>query len=102
MNEIIEWNDVQCHQMKTHIDELGQYSRRNSIWIFGIEKQTNEKLTKTISKFSKQKPNIDLQPHFIDRWHQVGNYRIRNAVLVKFVSHNHKRDTLKARRTLKG
>ena len=22
MNEIIEWNDVLCHQMKTHIDEL--------------------------------------------------------------------------------
>ena len=81
----------------SYIYKLGQYSRRNSICIFGIQKQTNEKLSKTISKFSKQKPNIDLQPNFIDRWHPVGNYRNRNAVLVKFVSHKHKRDTLKAR-----
>ena len=66
-----------------------QYSRKNSIRIFGIEEQTNEKLTETICKFSKQKLNIDLQPHFIDRCHRVGNYRNRNAILVKFVSCKH-------------
>ena len=87
INEFIESNDVLCHQMQTHIDELEQYSRRNSIRIFGIEKQTNENLTETISNFSKQKLNIDLQPHFIDRCHPVGNYQDRNAVLVKFVSY---------------
>ena len=88
--------------MQTHINELEQYSRRNSIRIFGIEKQTNEKLTETVCKFSKQKLNIDLQPQFIDRCHPVGNYRNRNAVLVKFVSYEHKQDTIKARRALKG
>ena len=102
VKEFIESNDVLCHQMQTHINELEQYSRRNSIRIFGIEKQTNEKLTETICKFSKQKLNIDLQPHFIDRCHPVGNYQNRNAVLVKFVSHKHKQDTIKARRALKG
>ena len=90
VKEFIESNDVLCHQMQTHINELEQYSRRNSIRIFGIEKQTNDKLTETICKFSRQKLNIDLQPHFIDRCHPVGNYRNRNTVLVKFVSYKHK------------
>ena len=53
--------------------------------ILGIEKQTNEKLTETKCQFSKQKLNIELQPHFIDRCH-VGNYRNCSAILVKFVS----------------
>ena len=96
IKEIIESNDILCHQMQSHINELDQYSCRNSIQIIGIEKQTNEKLTETICKFSKQKPNIDLQPHFIDRCHPVGNYRNRNAVLVKFASHKHIQDTIKA------
>ena len=88
--------------MQTHINELEQYSHRNSIRIFRIEKQTSEKLTETLCKFSKQKINNDLQPHFIDRYHPFGNYRNRNAVLVKFVWHKHKQDTLKARCALKG
>ena len=41
IKESIESNDVICHQKQTHINELEQYSRRNSIQIFGIEKQTN-------------------------------------------------------------
>ena len=85
----------------THINELEQYSRMNGRRIFGIEKQTNEKLTETMCMSSKQKLNIDLQPHFIDRCHPVGNYRNRNALLVKFVSHKHKQDTIKSRRALK-
>ena len=102
IKEIIESTNVLCHQMQTHINEHEQYSRRNSIWIFGIEKQTNEKLTQTICKFSKQKLDIDLQPHFIDRCHPVSKYRNCNAVLVKFVSCKHKQDVLKVRRALKG
>ena len=43
IREIIEWNDKLCYQMQTNINELEQYSSRNSIRIFGIEKQTNEK-----------------------------------------------------------
>ena len=84
------------------INELEQYSRRNSMRIFGIEKQTKEKLAETICKFSKQTLNIDLQPHFIDRCNPVSNYLNRNAVLMKLVSHRHRQDTLKARRALKG
>ena len=72
-------------QMQSHICKFEQYSRRNSIRIFGIQKQTNEKLAETICKFSKQKLNVDLQLHFIDRCHRVGNYQNRNAILVKFV-----------------
>ena len=73
IKEIIESNDVLCHKMLTHINELEQYSRSNSIRIFGIEKQINEKLSETICKFSKQKLNIDLQPNCIERCHPVGN-----------------------------
>ena len=87
--------------MQTYINELEQYSRKNSIRIFGIEKQTSEKLTETICKFSRQKLNNNLQPHFIDRCHPVGYYRNRNTVFVKFVSYEHKQDTHKARRALK-
>ena len=46
--EFIELNDELCHKMQTHVNELEQYSRRNSIRIFGLEKQTSEKLTETI------------------------------------------------------
>ena len=42
IKEIIKSNDKLCHQMQSHMNELEQYSRRNSIRIFGIEKQTNE------------------------------------------------------------
>ena len=86
--------------MHIHIDELEHYSRRHSTWMIGIERQTKVKLTKTISMFSKQKLNIDLQPHFIDRCHPVSKYRNRNSVLVIFVSYQHKQDTLKVRRAL--
>ena len=96
-------NDVLCHQMQNHeLDELEQYSRRNSIWIFGIQKLTNEKPTETICKFTKQELNIDLQPHFIDRCQPVCYYRNHNAVRAKFVSYIHKQDTHKARCVLKG
>ena len=100
LKEVIEWKDVLCHQMHIHIDELEHYSRRHRIWMIGIERQTKEKLIEAISMFSKQKLNIDLQPHFIDRCHPVSKYRNRNAVLVKFVSHQHRQDTLKVRRAL--
>ena len=45
--------------MQTHINELEKYSRRNSIRIFGIEKQINEKLAETFCESSKQKLSID-------------------------------------------
>ena len=39
IKEIIELNDKHCHQIQSHINELEQYFRRNSIQIFRIEKQ---------------------------------------------------------------
>ena len=90
-------NDKLCHQVQPHIKELEQYSRWNSIRIFEIEKPTE-----IICRFSKQKPNVNLQPHIIDRCHTVGNYRYRNTVLVKFISRKHKQETLRTRRPMKG
>ena len=86
--------------MQSHINELEQYSRRNSIRIFGIEKQANEKLTETICTFFKQKPNNDLQPHIIDSCRRIGTHQSLNAMLVIFVSCKHRQVTLKERRAL--
>ena len=84
--------------LEERLDEMEQYSRRNSIRISGVAETTD------VSEFISAKLNIDVSDQ-IDRCHPVGK---RNAddkprpLLVKFLNYGSREKVLKGRSKLKG
>lgn len=92
--------------MEEKVDELEQYSRRNSVRINGVpeaEGESTDKIVKVIGRAF----GVDIEDGDIDRSHRVGRsendegVKINRAILVKFSSFVHKRRFTKEKKTLK-
>ena len=104
-------------QLKQKVNNLEQYSRRNSIRIFGIEETENESCNSVVKAFLKDQLGVIAQEEHFDRIHRVGKKTKDTRVLtrssvsnkprprpliVKFTSYRYKREVLKVKRALKG
>ena len=79
-----------------------QYSRRNSIRIFGLEKKEKESLEEcetNVIKLISNKLNIGIEGQEIEACHRVGK---NNATIVKFTNRKLQEQIIRNRRKLKG
>lgn len=95
--------DAQITVLTSNIQDLEQYSRRNSVRIFGVPEEEGENTNKLVSDLCN---NIGVQvvDSDIDRSHRVGK-RVGNkprAIIVKFNKYCTKSSVCKSRKKLKG
>ncbi|KAK9686108.1 hypothetical protein QE152_g37441 [Popillia japonica] len=87
------------------IDNLEQYSRRNSIRIFGVAEKSNENIQDIVMNMCSEKLNIDFSLRDIDRAHRIGPRQVGNkkrSIILKLTSFRCKMEILKNRHKLKG
>ena len=89
---------------KNKLNDLEQYTRRNSVRVFGIEESSREETNDLIIELAAKKLDIKLTNEDLDRSHRVGKKNGDNprAIIVKFARHDTKSTILRARRKLKG
>ena len=99
------------------LEELRQYTRRNSLRIYGIKESTGENTDRIVLDLCKNKLNVDLNPAEICRTHRLGKRSIHNetytdkdgntkpkhrGIIVKLVSYNTRQRIFSAKKKLKG
>jgi hypothetical protein len=85
-------------------DEQEQYSRRNSLRLFGVAEREKENLDAIVTGLCCNKLKTKVTMDDIDRCHRVGRAsegRPR-AIIVKFVSYRKRAEVFRAKRSLRG
>ena len=110
LKEHLEMYEEKSKVMYNRINDLEQYSRRNSLRIFGIKDldryesidETEEKVIGMV----RNKLGLNISKGDIDIAHRIGSYsrtgEYDRAIIVKFVSRKVKMSVLQNRRKLKG
>ena len=92
-----------CDSLFTKCDFLEQYSRRNNVRVMGIDHCPQEKVEENVLKVLREKMSLQIDASHIDRCHQLKAAKNGSqSVIVKFVSHRHRRLVLRNRGKLKG
>lgn len=96
----------QVNNLEIRVQNLEQYSRRNSIRIFGIPEQEGENADLLIVNLSKNHMNYDMQQYEIDKSHRIGSkitYKDKcRPILVKFARYKTKEIIFSNKKKLKG
>ncbi|KAK9738985.1 hypothetical protein QE152_g9447 [Popillia japonica] len=80
-----------------------QYSRRNSLRIYGLPLVSNENTDDTVIRFCKEKLQLEIKKEMIDCSHRLGKDENRSKpLLVKFVNRNIKNEIYRKKSKLKG
>lgn len=95
-DELIKQNTVLSGQL----DNLHQYSRRNNIRIFGLQKENEANTDNIVVQFLKEKLNLEVNTDAIDRSHWLG--KGPHHILVRFVSYRVRKDVMDRKKLLKG
>ena len=101
--------------LKEKVNNLEQYTRRNSIRVHGIpEESDKENCEDIVLNFFKEQMNMDIPLADIDRTHRVGKVTpekritrqsgktLPRAIIVKFVSYRTRRLVFSKKKDLKG
>ncbi|KAK9675238.1 hypothetical protein QE152_g40509 [Popillia japonica] len=90
-------------EVKNAQNALEQYTRRNSLRIFGIPENKNENTSDIISMFCKEKLNLDVPTTAIDYCHRLfAKEGQQKPIIVKFISRYTKKLVYSKRKMLKG
>ena len=95
-------NDKQ--KLTNSINNMEQYTRRNSIRVFGVKEEEGESTNEITKDLCRKHLGITLSDSDIDRSHRVGPAKDdgKRAIIIKFARHDTKHQVMKARRKLKG
>lgn len=84
-------------------DELEQYSRLNSLRIFGVPEKPGECTDQVVKDLCKEKLNINISTSDIDCSHRLpGKEPYHKPIIVKFVTRNIKKLVYSKKSSLKG
>lgn len=100
IQNLISEND----NLKTELNKLEQYTRRNSVRVFGIAEQAGENLEERVLSVINKNLKINMTNDKIDRIHRIGK-KINNKtrpIIVKFTSYRYKSEVYKNKKLLKG
>ena len=101
-NERIDKLETKVQHLEYTVDELEQYSRRNSIRITGISEDEHEDVNKRVLDLFNHKMGVSTTIEDIDRMHRVGKRGNKpRAVLVKFATYRARGAVFKAKKFLK-
>ena len=101
LKQQVKERDAAIASLRAKVDDLEQYTRRNSVRIMGIPETSNEDIDKiTIAIAKKIGAEIDIDQ--IDRSHRVGLKKDGGArpIIVKFTSYRAKAELTSNRRKL--
>ncbi|XP_072018137.1 uncharacterized protein [Amphiura filiformis] len=92
------------------LNDIQQYSRRNSLRVTGIPEHLKECTDTIVKDLAKEKLGITINDSDVDRSHRVGKMneekqdgsKKHRAILVKFTSYRSRNKVIKARSKLKG
>ncbi len=108
LKEQINMKSNLCGVLQSRMNDLEQYTRRNSIRIFGLrdnnENETIYETEKVVLGFLNNKLGLKMTPSDIDILHRLGRFSANydRCVIVKFVSRKSKISVLSQRKKLKG
>lgn len=107
MKEMLIERETQLKILNEKSNNLEQYTRRNSVRVYGITDKKNETPDETairVIKLAKDKLNISLQQTDIDVAHRMGRHNNdgNRPIICKFVRRYVKTEVMKVRRKLKG
>lgn len=103
-NERIKELEKRVEVLESSSDSLEQYSRRNSLRLYGVEEKDHDNILETSLNLFQTQMNIDIQPIAIDRVHRIGKKTSNGQprpVLVKFASYRQRELVFKAKSRLK-
>ena len=101
-NERIDKLETNVQNLESTVDELEQYSRRNSVRISGIVESEHEDVSKRVLDLFNHKMGVNTKIEDIDRMHRVGKRGDRpRAVLIKFATYRAREAVFRAKRFLK-
>ena len=98
-------------RLQTHTDEINnleQYTRRNSVRIYGIDdkspRETALETANQVIKLANNKLSLKITTSDIDIAHRMGRYNkdANRPIICKFVSRFAKHEVIRERRRLKG
>ena len=90
----------ELQDIQVNLDNLEQYTRKNSLEFHGIPDEVNRPTDQVVCKIG-QAIGVEIQEDDIEISHRIGRKRGDKPVLAKFVSHKVKSKIYKARTNLK-
>lgn len=108
IREQLKEREIKLTSQAEQLNNLEQYTRRNSVRIYGItdnsQMETYTETAKVVVKLISNKLQIPVSLSDIDIAHRLGRFdkNANRPIICKFVSRMKKEDVLKARRKLKG
>ena len=90
----------ELQDIQVNLDNLEQYSRKNSLEFHGIPDEVNMPTDQVVCKIA-QAIGVEIKENDIEISHRIGRKRGAKPVLAKFVSHKVKSRIYKARTNLK-
>ena len=98
--------------LEKEVNDIEQYSRRNSLRVSGIPEKLNESTDELVKKLAEDKLNVRIADQDIDRSHRVGkiinvtgdeNTKTRHRqILIKFTNYDARNKIILSRSKLKG
>ena len=106
LNEVIETKDKQIQKLTEEMDELKQNNKRNTVRIEGLPEKENASVStsEVVCKLATEKLNVDLFPSDIDTCFRVGKNKSPDKtrpVVLRFVSHDKKREVMSNKKKLR-
>lgn len=96
LQDILEEKDNEIVKLTNKVDDLEQYTRRNSVRINAIPETENENTSQLVTELAKAM-GVDLPKDAIDRSHRIGQKTTGSSaaprdrpIIVKFTSFQHK------------
>lgn len=108
LKDQIEQKNIHLKKHDSELNDIEQYTRRNSIRIYGInDSDRNESSPKTIESvvsLVNNKLEVSITARDVDTAHRLGPFRQdgNRPVICKFVSRETKHAVIRARKKLKG
>lgn len=95
---------VEKDALQNELDDLQQYTRRNSIRNLGIPEHKGEDPVQVVLQLFKDKLQIETETNKIDRAHRVGktDSKYYRSLIVKFVSYRERKKIFDMKKLLKG
>lgn len=96
-------NQKLVEMLNEKTDSLEQYTRRNSLRVFGVQETKQEDCEKKVLRVLKDKLQLDVLPEQIERCHRAGRFSENKprSIIVKFISYKDRETVFKSKRLLK-
>lgn len=85
-------NQQRIISLENRLDDLEQYSRRNSLRLYGVPEEAGENTNVLVLDIFNSTLNVNLSTTDIDRTHRIGRTSEKKprAIIIKFVSYQSK------------